>query len=120
MGTGDETVATRFSEAESDWKRFVAQSSRLAELRQHMATVEAEPASEALLHGLRGWYRFFDCNVIEDPKAQALMDELIAAEHALFARRKTYQPMHIDEQGELVSLRNRFVRQMGYRNCRCD
>ncbi|MGM3181600.1 M3 family metallopeptidase [Dickeya oryzae] len=162
MGTGDETVATRFSEAESAWKRFIAQSSRLAELRQHMATVEAEAASEArdaLLHGLRGWYRFFDCNVIEDPKAQALMDELIAAEHALFARRKTYQPMHIDEQGELVaaslgelltnqatndneahrrssqqalrdleqwlvnhgfpelvSLRNRFARQMGYRN----
>ncbi|GAB7270592.1 M3 family metallopeptidase [Dickeya ananatis] len=97
--------------------------------------------------------------MIEDPKAQALMDELIAAEHALFARRKTYQPMHIDEQGELVaaslgelltnqatndneahrrssqqalrdleqwlvnhgfpelvSLRNRFARQMGYRN----
>ncbi|ACT07333.1 peptidase M3A and M3B thimet/oligopeptidase F [Dickeya chrysanthemi Ech1591] len=162
MGTGDETVSSRFAEAESVWKRFISQSSRLAELRRHIATVEAAPADDArdaLLHGLRGWYRFFDCNVIEDPQAQALMDELIAAEHDLFSRRKTYQPTHLNERGErvsaslgelltnqatndneeyrrssqqalreleqwlvthgfpaLVSLRNRFARQMGYRN----
>ncbi|MCA6998534.1 M3 family metallopeptidase [Dickeya solani] len=162
MGTGDETVSARFTEAESAWKRFISQASRLAELRQHIAAVDAAPAGEArdaLLHGLRGWYRFFDCNVIEDPQAQALMDELIAAENDLFSRRKTHQPTHLNEQGErvsaslgellinqatndneayrrssqqalrdleqwlvnhgfpaLVSLRNRFARQMGYRN----
>lgn len=61
MGTGDETVSARFTEAESAWKRFISQASRLAELRQHIAAVDAAPAGEArdaLLHGLRGWYRF--------------------------------------------------------------
>ncbi len=41
MGTGDETVSLRFAEAVSAWKRFISQSSRLAELRQHIADVEA-------------------------------------------------------------------------------
>lgn len=162
MGTGDESVGERFTEAESAWKRFIANPQRLVELRAHLAALEALPPGEQqreLLHGLNGWYRFFDCNVIEDAEAQALMDEMVAAENDLFSRRKRYQPTHINEQGErvaaslgelltnqatnpneaarqssyqalrdlecwlvqhgfpeLVSLRNRFARRMGYRN----
>lgn len=164
MGTGDDTAAERFSSAESAYKRFIAEPSRLGELRQHIATLEALPAAQQvevaeLLHGLRGWYRFFDCNVIEDPQAQVLLDEIIAAESALYARRKTFDTQHVNAEGkrvsaslgelltnqatndneayrqssqqalrdleqwllhngflELISLRNRFARQMGYRN----
>ncbi|ACS86178.1 M3 family metallopeptidase [Musicola paradisiaca] len=162
MGTGDETVPSCFAEAESNWKGFIARPQRLVELREHIASVEAAPttpAQQALLHGLRGWYRFFDCNVIEDEQAQTLMNALVAAENDLFSRRKTYQTTHINEHGErvpaslgelltnqttndneswrqssqqalreleqwllrhgfleLVALRNRFARQMGYRN----
>lgn len=164
MGTGDTSIAETFSAAESAYKRFIAEPRRLTELRHHIATLDALPATQqgdvaALLHGLRGWYRFFDCNVIEDPQAQALMDEIITAESAFYARRKTYDTQHLDAEGkrvsaslgelltnqatndnetyrqssqqalrdleqwllhngfpELVSLRNRFARQMGYRN----
>ncbi|MDY4315944.1 M3 family metallopeptidase [Pectobacterium actinidiae] len=162
MGTGNDEVSERFSAAESAYKRFISQPQRLAELRTHLATLENCPRDEqqqALLHGLQGWYRFFDCNVIEDPQAQALMDEIIAAESALYAKRKTYEMTHLDAKGErvsaslgelltnqatndteayrqssqealraleqwllqngfpeLISLRNRFARQMGYRN----
>ncbi|MEQ9886480.1 M3 family metallopeptidase [Pectobacterium zantedeschiae] len=161
MGTGNDEVSERFSVAESAYKRFISQPQRLAELRTHIATLENSPRDEdqALLHGLQGWYRFFDCNVIEDPQAQALMDEIIAAESALYAKRKSYEMTHLDAKGErisaslgelltnqatndteayrqssqqalrsleqwllqngfpeLVSLRNRFARQMGYRN----
>lgn len=162
MGTGNDDVSERFSAAESAYKRFISQPQRLAELRTHIATLENSPRDEqqqALLHGLQGWYRFFDCNVIEDPQAQALMDEIIAAESALYAKRKAYEITHLDAKGErvsaslgelltnqatndtetyrqssqqalrdleqwllqngfpeLISLRNRFARQMGYRN----
>ncbi|MBN3265682.1 M3 family metallopeptidase [Pectobacterium brasiliense] len=162
MGTGNDDVSERFSAAESAYKRFISQPQRLAELRTHLATLENSPRDEqqqALSHGLQGWYRFFDCNVIEDPQAQALMDEIITAESALYAKRKSYEITHLDAKGErvsaslgelltnqttndteayrqssqqalrdleqwllqngfpeLISLRNRFARQMGYRN----
>ncbi|WP_248463987.1 M3 family metallopeptidase [Pectobacterium versatile] len=162
MGTGNDEVSERFSAAESAYKRFISQPQRLAELRTHLATLENSPRDEqqqALLHGLQGWYRFFDCNVIEDPQAQALMDEIITAESVLYAKRKSYEMTHLDAKGErvsaslgelltnqttndteayrqssqqalrdleqwllqngfpeLISLRNRFARQMGYRN----
>ncbi|MCA6960890.1 M3 family metallopeptidase [Pectobacterium odoriferum] len=162
MGTGNDEVSERFSTAESAYKRFISQPQHLAELRAHLATLENSPRDEqqhALSHGLQGWYRFFDCNVIEDPQAQALMDEIIAAESALYAKRKSYEMTHLDAKGErvpaslgelltnqatndteayrqssqqalrdleqwllqngfpeLISLRNRFARQMGYRN----
>ncbi|MFJ5360155.1 M3 family metallopeptidase [Pectobacterium sp. CHL-2024] len=162
MGAGNDDVSERFSAAESAYKRFISQPQRLAELRTHLATLENSPRDEqqqALSHGLQGWYRFFDCNVIEDPQAQALMDEIITAESALYAKRKSYEMTHLDAKGErvsaslgelltnqttndteayrqssqqalrdleqwllqngfpeLISLRNRFARQMGYRN----
>ncbi|KHT18860.1 M3 family metallopeptidase [Pectobacterium brasiliense] len=162
MGMGNDDVSERFSAAESAYKRFISQPQRLAELRTHLATLENSPRDEqqqALSHGLQGWYRFFDCNVIEDPQAQALMDEIITAESALYAKRKSYEMTHLDAKGErvsaslgelltnqttndteayrqssqqalrdleqwllqngfpeLISLRNRFARQMGYRN----
>lgn len=162
MGTGNDDVSEHFSAAESAYKRFISQPQRLAELRTHLATLENSPRDEqqqALSHGLQGWYRFFDCNVIEDPQAQALMDEIITAESALYGKRKSYEMTHLDAKGErvsaslgelltnqttndteayrqssqqalrdleqwllqngfpeLISLRNRFARQMGYRN----
>ncbi len=106
MGTGNDEVSERFSAAESAYKRFISQPQRLAELRTHLATLENSPRDEqqqALSHGLQGWYRFFDCNVIEDPQAQALMDEIITAESALYAKRKSYEMTHLDAKGERVS-----------------
>ena len=165
MGIGDDRVAETFSAAESAYKRFIAEPTRLQELRAYLTRLESlpraeqTPQSDALLHGLRGWYRFFDCNVIEDPKAQTLMDEIISAESALYTQRKNYEVMHFNADGvkvsaslgelltnqatnanevyrqssqqalrdleqwllhhgfpELIALRNRFARQMGYRN----
>ncbi|MDN0123567.1 M3 family metallopeptidase [Yersinia aleksiciae] len=162
MGLGGDDIAQQFSAAETAYKRFIAQSQRLKELRDLIANLESEPANaerDALLHGLRGWYRFFDCNAIEDPKAQTLLDEMIAAESSLYQRRMAFTVTHLNAAGErvpaslgelltnqgtnenpeyrhssqlalreleqwllhnglpeLINLRNRFARQMGYRN----
>ncbi|TKI07434.1 M3 family metallopeptidase [Martelella alba] len=162
MAIGGEAIPARFEQAEQAYKRFIANPARPGEIRRHIAALEREPAGaqrDALLHGLRGWARFFACNVIEDPRAQVLMDEIIAAENALFTQRKTVQLTHVNDNGErvpatlgelltnqanntdegrrrssqqalrdleqwllghgfphLVCLRNRFARQLGYRN----
>ena len=162
MGIGDDNVSEAFSAAETAYKRFIAEPSRPAELRKVIAQLESQPSDkevEALLHGLRGWLSFFDCNMIEDSKAQALLDDIIQAESALFAKRKQYRMTHINSKGErvsaslgelltnqannenetyrrssqnalreleewllhnglpqLIGLRNRFARQLGYRN----
>ncbi|HEA3089277.1 TPA: peptidase M3 [Aeromonas salmonicida] len=153
MGTSDDQAG--FTAAEQAYKAFCATPARLPELREMLA--RAEEAD--LKRGLGGWIAFFECNVIEDPAAAALMDELVAAEAALFARRRELKLGLLDEQGqqvvgslpaastslaaspneavrqsalamfhtleqwvvdngflEVVAIRNRFARAMGYRD----
>lgn len=162
MGIGDNDISGRFAIAEQAYKRFISAPARPAEIRRHIAALNAAPTGrerDDTLHGLRGWARFFACNVIEDPQALALMDQIIEAENDLYARRKTLMLTHLNDRGErvdaslgelltnqannadergrqssqlalreleqwllrqgfpqLVRLRNRFARQMGYRN----
>lgn len=153
MGTSDDQAG--FTAAEQAYKAFCANPARLPELREMLAQADEDD----LKRGLQGWIAFFECNVIEDPAASALMDELVAAEAALFARRKGLKLTLLDEQGqqvvgslpaastslaaspneavrqsalamfhtleqwvvgngflEVVALRNRFARAMGYRD----
>lgn len=153
MGTSDDQAG--FTAAEQAYKAFCADPARLPVLREMLA--QAEEAE--LRRGLGGWIAFFECNVIEDPQTAALMDELVAAEAELFARRKGLRLTLLDEQGrqvpgslpaastalaassdeavrqsalamfhtleqwvvgngflEVVALRNRFARAMGYRD----
>ncbi|RSM27864.1 peptidase M3 [Aeromonas salmonicida] len=153
MGTSDDQAG--FTAAEQAYKAFCANPARLPELREMLA--RAEEAD--LKRGLGGWIAFFECNVIENPAAAALMDELVAAEAALFARRRELKLGLLDEQGlqvagslpaastslaaspneavrqsalamfhtleqwvvdngflEVVAIRNRFARAMGYRD----
>ncbi|MGN5290491.1 M3 family metallopeptidase [Aeromonas sp. 11P] len=153
MGTSDDQAG--FTVAEQAYKAFCANPARLPALREMLAQADEDD----LKRGLQGWIAFFECNVIEDPAAAALMDELVAAEAELFARRKGLKLTLLDEQGqqvagslpaastslaaspnvavrqsalamfrtleqwvvgngflEVVAIRNRFARAMGYRN----
>lgn len=162
MAIGGTHVSADFAAAEQAYKRFISSSTRPREIRRHITALERAPQSperDDTLHGLGGWARFFACNVIEDAEAQRLMDDIIAEENNLYARRKTLTLTHINDQGQsapatlgelltnqannpdesarqsshqallsleqwllhngfptLVRLRNRFARQMGYRN----
>ncbi|MFQ2024912.1 M3 family metallopeptidase [Aeromonas veronii] len=153
MGTSDDQAG--FTAAEQAYKAFCANPARLPELREMLVQADEDD----LKRGLQGWIAFFECNVIEDPAASALMDELVATEAELFARRKGLKLTLLDEQGqqvagslpaastslaaspneavrqsalamfrtleqwvvgngflEVVALRNRFARAMGYRD----
>ncbi|WP_421346788.1 M3 family metallopeptidase [Aeromonas veronii] len=97
MGTSDDQAG--FTTAEQAYKAFCANPERLPELRKMHALAE----DEELKRGLAGWIAFFECNVIEDPVAAALMDQLVAAEADLFARRKGLKLTLLDEQGQQVA-----------------
>ncbi|MGV2703888.1 UNVERIFIED_CONTAM: M3 family metallopeptidase [Aeromonas salmonicida] len=97
MGTSDDQAG--FTAAEQAYKAFCANPARLPELREMLS--RAEEAD--LKRGLGGWIAFFECNVIEDPAAAALMDELVAAEAVLFARRRELKLGLLDEQGQQVA-----------------
>ncbi|MFM5812619.1 M3 family metallopeptidase [Aeromonas veronii] len=97
MGTSDDQAG--FTAAEQAYKAFCANPARLPELREMLAQADEDD----LKCGLQGWIAFFECNVIEDPAAAALMDELVAAEAALFARRKGLKLTLLDEQGQQVA-----------------
>ncbi|HDO1329486.1 TPA: peptidase M3 [Aeromonas veronii] len=97
MGTSDDQAG--FTAAEQAYKAFCANPARLPELREMLVQADEDD----LKRGLQGWIAFFECNVIEDPAAAALMDELVAAEAALFARRKGLKLTLLDEQGQQVA-----------------
>ncbi|WDO02478.1 M3 family metallopeptidase [Aeromonas allosaccharophila] len=97
MGTSDDQAG--FTAAEQTYKAFCANPARLPALREMLAQADEDD----LKHGLQGWIAFFECNVIEDPAAAALMDELVAAEADLFARRKGLKLTLLDEQGQQVA-----------------
>ncbi|WP_139478324.1 M3 family metallopeptidase [Aeromonas veronii] len=97
MGTSDDQAG--FTAAEQAYKAFCANPARLPELREMLVQADEDD----LKRGLQGWIAFFECNVIEDPAAAALMDELVAAEAELFARRKGLKLTLLDGQGQQVA-----------------
>jgi hypothetical protein len=92
-----------FTRAENAYKDFISDPSKLHETRAHVAhlqTLPASPARDALLHGLSGWVALFEANTIDSDEGRALMHAIIEAEAALFAKKKTLQPRHLNEHGE--------------------
>ena len=91
-----------FARAESAYKGFVSDPARLAAVRRHVDALAAAPGSaghDSLLHGLRGWLAFFGAHVVESAQAAALMNELVEAEAALFARRQALTLFHVNDAG---------------------
>jgi hypothetical protein len=151
-----------FALAENTYKDFICDPARLRATREHVTRLEGLPAGgvrDALLHGLKGWLAVFEANIIDNDEARELMRQIIEVEATLFAKKKAFEPRHINEKGEsevatlsslatnlttntdedrrrssfdafreierwvlangfidLVALRNRFARALGYHN----
>jgi len=96
-----------FARAESAYKNFISDPQALQATRAHLARLSAYVPSRseageqaALLHGLRGWLALFEANIIDKEEGRALMQALIAAEAALFAKKRDLEIRHINERGE--------------------
>lgn len=101
MATSDDQAG--FARAEEAYKDFISDPANLRETRSHVARLRALPASEArdaLLHGLNGWLALFEANIIDNDEGHSLMRAIIEAEADLFARKRAFEPRHVNEQGE--------------------
>ena len=160
MATSDDHEG--FARAESAYKEFIADPAKLADTREQLGVLRAEPAGperDALLHGLAGWLAVFEANIIDSPEGRTRMREIVDAESRLFELKRGHEPRHINDKGEsevaslpmlatnlatnrvearrkssfdalrdiehwvldhgfleLVALRNRFARALGYDN----
>jgi Peptidase family M3 len=101
MGTSDDQVG--FTRAENAYKDFISDPEKLRATRSHIAALERMPKSaerDAVLHGLKGWQALFEAHTIDNAEGRALMHEIVAAEAALFAKKRDFEPRHINEHGE--------------------
>ena len=91
-----------FAKAEQAYKEFISDPTRLASVREALASLAIDTKSadqQSLEHGLKGWLALFECNIVDSDKARELMRELIDMESALFAKRKDLALHHINEAG---------------------
>jgi hypothetical protein len=101
MGTSTDDEG--FARAERAFKDFVSDPVKLAETRAQIASLSTLPATserDVLVHGLRGWRAVFEANAIESDEGRRLMHEMVEADAALFAKRRSFVPRHLDERGE--------------------
>lgn len=82
MGTADDAEAAgrQMAEAEIAVNRFLQDPQRLRRLRE-LASSGAGTEAERVVLG--GWIAMLAANVVEDPKAQALSEEIVGLEGAL-------------------------------------
>ena len=101
MATSDDHAG--LARAENAFKDFISDPAKLQATRDHLAHLHTLPASAArdeLLHGLKGWLALFEANIIDSDEGRAMMRAIVEAEAALQARKREFQPRHINERGE--------------------
>jgi oligoendopeptidase F len=92
-----------FARAEEAYKNFISDPARLDTVRKALASLEdvdADKATVALRHGLKGWLTLFESNIIDSEAARTLMAELIQLEADLFAKRRDLVLQHTNEAGQ--------------------
>ena len=91
-----------FARAEEAYKNFISDPARLATVRKALASMgdaDADEATAALRHGLKGWLALFENNIIDSDVARTMMAELIQLESDLFAKRRALVLRHTNEAG---------------------
>ncbi|MTJ83492.1 MAG: peptidase M3 [Telmatospirillum sp.] len=100
MAVSDDHAA--FAEAETAYKAFISDPARRSWVDDLLGRLEGlpeAPGKEELGRGLKGWKALFACNSVETEEAKSLQADLIAMEAALFAKRASFQMMHVTEAG---------------------
>nr|WP_295784596.1 M3 family metallopeptidase [Rhodoferax sp.] len=92
-----------FARAEEAYKNFISDPARLDTVRKALSSLDdtdADEATAALRHGLKGWQALFENNIIDSDAAHTMMTELIQLESDLFAKRRKMVLRHTNEAGE--------------------
>jgi len=95
-----------YARAEQAFKNFISDPERLTATRAQVDALDVLPPGQerdALLHGLRGWAALFASHIIESDEGRRLMHDIVEFEAALFAKRRLFNPTHVNERGEEVA-----------------
>lgn len=93
-----------FARAEEAYKNFISDPARLSTVRKALVSLgdtDADEATAALRHGLKGWLALFESNIIDCDAARTMMVELIQLEADLFAKRRDLVLHHTNEAGQV-------------------
>ena len=88
--------------AETDYKAYISDPTRLKEVRASLAEAKKNGVSAEELTALKGWEDFFSAHSVESPAAQALQKELIELESTLFQKRAQLKLHYKNPEGHPV------------------
>jgi hypothetical protein len=102
--TGQSDAHDALAAASLKRKMFAGDASRLAQVREHLARLDAAAASpgrDALIVGLRGWVKVLEANATGSERAATLLSELLERDAKLYASRQAYKMTHVGAQGRM-------------------
>jgi oligoendopeptidase F len=100
MGTSNDQES--FARAETKWMEFISDAGKIPEIRLQLEKLRSEPnfsGKDDLFQGLTGWLNMFEANTLESEEVRKLKIELIKREADLFEKRKHYNMLYTDENG---------------------
>ncbi|WP_028228507.1 hypothetical protein [Paraburkholderia ferrariae] len=83
--TGQSDAHDALAAASLKRKMFAGDASRLVQVREHLARLnaaEASPARDTLIGGLRGWLKVLEANATGSERAATLLSELLEQDRA--------------------------------------
>ncbi|WP_322014141.1 M3 family metallopeptidase [Paraburkholderia sp. J12] len=102
--TGQSDAHDALAAASLKRKLFAGDASRLAQVHEHLARLDAAAPSagrDALIGGLRGWVKTLEANATGTAHAATLLSELIERDAKLYANRQAYKMSHVGAHGQV-------------------
>ncbi|TFH93454.1 M3 family metallopeptidase [Vibrio ouci] len=103
MGISDDHDGS--TKAQTAWTSFLSDAEQIATIKQQLEAVDSiadTSERQQTRIGLQGWLATFQSHAIEGTEAQALKNELIAFEAALFEKKQKHTLYYQDENGHQV------------------
>lgn len=103
MGISDDHEGS--TKAQTAWTSFLSDAEQITTIKQQLEAVDSIvdiSEREQTRVGLQGWLATFQSHAIEGAEAQALKNELIAFEAALFEKKQKHTLYYQDENGNQV------------------
>lgn len=103
MGISDDHDGS--TKAQTAWTSFLSDAEQITTIKQQLETLDSIAdisERQQTRIGLEGWLATFQSHAIEGAEAQALKNELIAFEAALFEKKQKHTLYYQDENGNQV------------------
>ncbi len=101
MGISDDHEGS--TKAQTEWTQFLSDASKIEAIKAQLSAaenIEDIDEKQSTKVGLQGWLAMFESHAIESESAQALKNDLIQFEAALFEKKQNHVMTYCDESGD--------------------